>query len=370
LSILGADPTNSSSHGLPEQHTSDPSILQLLNHARKQIISNSPPSQDPGYGHDHHDGLDKYHGSSQPVPYTYYPSINTAPPPVADGGVYYPSPQAAGDNTGAGGVGGLGNLPPPEVARFIPCRYFPACRYGSSCLFAHPQPPYFQGSLPPPAPYVPPYDAMSAQPYAPNYYPIPPSFSPQNGAHHLAPLSPPFGHHAAHRHSPSEVVPPTQPHFGANGIPPPPSAYPPISPPPFSHPGQVPLPMSISPLPPLQQQPVMAVAAPEPSMYNSASSPTPAFVPQDTANQYHKPSQPTVTPINFSAVNGDSKPANPQPNGYGPGPIHSHREGSHIRRGSTRRSSFAGRKPPCLFFPAGRCKNGYVLKDQVLLPIN
>lgn len=30
------------------------------------------------------------------------------------------------------------NLPPPEVARMIPCRFFPNCRYGDQCIFAHP----------------------------------------------------------------------------------------------------------------------------------------------------------------------------------------------------------------------------------------
>lgn len=30
------------------------------------------------------------------------------------------------------------NLPPPEVARMIPCRFFPNCRYEDKCIFAHP----------------------------------------------------------------------------------------------------------------------------------------------------------------------------------------------------------------------------------------
>lgn len=355
--VLGADPMSSSSHGLPEQYTSDPSVLEVLNCARKRLTPNGILSRDHGYGHDLNDDLDKYPRSSHPVPYPYYPSINSPPPSMTEGGVYYPPPpQATGETPGAGGMGGPGNLPPPEVARFIPCRYFPACRYGSSCLFAHPQTPYFQGSLPPPAQYGPPYDPMSAQPYTPNYYAIPPSsFSSQNGVHHLAPLSPPFDQHSAHRHSPSEVVPPVPTHFGANGIPPPP-AFPPISPPTYSHPGQAPLPMSVSPLPALQQP---AIPAPGPqTMYNPAISPAPAFVQQDTPNQYSTPAQPIATPINFPSVNGDSKPPIPQPNGHGAGPTHSHRDGGQSRRGSARRSSFVGRKPPCLFFPAGRCKNG------------
>lgn len=31
-------------------------------------------------------------------------------------------------------------LPPPEVARQIPCRYFPNCAYADKCIFLHPQP--------------------------------------------------------------------------------------------------------------------------------------------------------------------------------------------------------------------------------------
>ena len=31
------------------------------------------------------------------------------------------------------------NLPPPEIARSIPCRFFPmgTCKYGDSCAFSH-----------------------------------------------------------------------------------------------------------------------------------------------------------------------------------------------------------------------------------------
>jgi hypothetical protein len=42
------------------------------------------------------------------------------------------------------------------------------------------------------------------------------------------------------------------------------------------------------------------------------------------------------------------------------------REGAnHNRRGNNRRASFGGRKPPCLFFPAGKCKNGLVYHSFV-----
>ncbi|PWN36925.1 uncharacterized protein FA14DRAFT_159212 [Meira miltonrushii] len=79
------------------------------------------------------------------------------------------------------------NLPPPDVARMIPCKYFPNCKYGDKCVFAHPIPmgavppmppqghplspsmshpppmqPMFYGQMPPGYPY-PPYGANPQQ---------------------------------------------------------------------------------------------------------------------------------------------------------------------------------------------------------------
>jgi hypothetical protein len=35
------------------------------------------------------------------------------------------------------------NLPPAEVAKTIPCRNYPNCKYGSSCVFLHPRAPFY-----------------------------------------------------------------------------------------------------------------------------------------------------------------------------------------------------------------------------------
>jgi hypothetical protein len=85
----------------------------------------------------------------------------------------------------------------------------------------------------------------------------------------------------------------------------------------------------------------------------------PFVVRQDAAGQY--PNQNINGQPNFPEINGGPKspPLQPQTDGYGSGPGHRENMG-HIRRGSTRRGSFGGRKPACLFFPSGRCKNGYV----------
>ncbi|KAG6911593.1 hypothetical protein DXG01_011896 [Tephrocybe rancida] len=316
----GADPSNASSQGLPESYTSDPSIIELL---RYRASSRFPQdaSEDPSK---------QQYGTPPPAGYPYYP------PAPAEGGAYFPTPPNGTENTNPGGVG---HLPPPDIARFIPCRYFPACRYGASCMFAHPQQ-YFPGSLPPPATYVAPYEPMNVQHYPPNYFP-PPPFQP-NGVH---PMTPPP--HPAHGPSPSEVGMPVQPPFSPNGLPPAP--YGPMSPNAYPHSGQTPVPMMMSSLSPPHHQ-----AAPPAPMYNNAPSSAPAYVPHDGSAPYPVPI--AGKPQEFI---GDVKPLNPLET---PGPNNHHpiRDGSVHRRGGGRRPSFnsSGRRPPCLFFPSGRCKNG------------
>jgi hypothetical protein len=250
------------------------------------------------------------------------------------------------------------NLPPPEVASAIPCRYFPACRYGTACLFQHPTGPYFQGPLPPPAQYPTSYEQMPPQPYAPTYYPVSqPSFPPpMNGQH---PMAPPQGP-PVHGPSPSEMMsPPPQGHFSPNGAPAMPP-YGPISPVVYTHPGQAPLPMTIPPLPPLHHQPPPPVPQ-SPSAAFNPSSPPPqqaAFVLQQ--NSGHYPPVNGNGSVGYPEVNGavmKSPQLDPQPEPSVPA-----RDGSGARRGTARRGSFASRKPtpPCVFFPTGRCKNGYV----------
>ncbi|KAG5647545.1 hypothetical protein DXG03_008898 [Asterophora parasitica] len=348
----GADATNGSSQGPPAQYTSDPAILELLGFAQSKA-SVVLPADGPVYSQDANENAEKQYqyGPSTPGAYTYYPSINGVPPPP-EGGVYYPQPPP--QNLGeAPSPGGPGNLPPPDVARFIPCRYFPACRYGASCIFAHPQQ-YYPGSLPPPpAQYVAPYDSINVQPYSPNYYP--PSFQP-TASHPMTPLSPPAG---GHGHSPSEILPVQAP-FSPNGIPPVP--YGPISPHAYSHPGQASAPLMMSPLPPLQHQ---AVLPGPPNMYTNAPASAPPYVQHDGTTPYpvSQPGKPNLLP----ELNGDVKLPHPQDipglNNHHPIP----REAGHHRRGG-RRTSFNGRKPPCLFFPTGRCKNGDDCRFPHVLP--
>ncbi|KAK4683568.1 hypothetical protein P7C73_g6673, partial [Tremellales sp. Uapishka_1] len=72
----------------------------------------------------------------------YYP-----PPQFFDqqrAGMFMPFPSQRKDGSHPNGNGnGQGaspnNLPPAEVAKTIPCRNFPNCKYGNGCVFFHPQ---------------------------------------------------------------------------------------------------------------------------------------------------------------------------------------------------------------------------------------
>ncbi|GJJ09827.1 hypothetical protein Clacol_004051 [Clathrus columnatus] len=152
----GADPNNASTQGRPETYTTDPYILHLLAVARGDVTPYPEPAMHPQYY--------SYPPYYQYVQDSWY--LHHHPQPPAQQEDHQPDPADSTSNTPPTTNTTTGNssvistnpssypgLPPPEVARNIPCRYFPACRYGSSCLFLHPMTPYFPGSLPPPAQY-------------------------------------------------------------------------------------------------------------------------------------------------------------------------------------------------------------------------
>ncbi|KAK7059179.1 hypothetical protein VNI00_001806 [Paramarasmius palmivorus] len=356
----GADPNLPSSQGSPHECTQDPAILELLNSAQTKMDPN-------GYMHDPIANQEKSYYPPPPPPgaYPYYP-----PHGMPEGAVYYPQPPEGQPPAGSG----PGNLPPPEIARLIPCRYFPACRYGSSCMFAHPQGPYFQGPLPPPAQYPAPYDPMNPQNYSPNYYPMsPPSFQPPppNGVPmNSLPSSPPP---MAQGPPSNEMTPPPAP-FSPNGAPVqlpyppmvPPSPYPP-------HPGQPPMHMGGPPVPAVYHQgpppPPQGQPQSPPAMYNGVPPPPPFAMQPNVPPQYPPPA-----PVAYPDVNGvaiKSPPLNPQPDFASPVPHGTRESATHNRRGSVRRGSFGVRsKPPCLFFPAGKCKNGDDCRFPHVLPDN
>ena len=355
LSIPGADPVSSFSQGQLEQYTSDLIIINLVRQAQNKSIP-LENNQENNYRQDLSDDRDKRYYGHPSGAYPYYPPINTTPSPLADGGsVYYPPPPPH-DSSENLASGGLSNLPPPEIARSIPCRYFPACRYGSSCMFAHPQTPYFQGPAPPPNQYIPYDPSLGLQAYGSSYYPVPPpTFQQPNGVSHMAPLSPPPGPPPlVHGRSHSEVVPPTPNPYTPGGLSPLPygSMLPPVYPPQ----GQVPMSVPMSNVHP--QPPIPPPVPQSPSvMYNQSSMPNPVYNGHPDGNGSYP--LPPNGPILYSEAEGDANGTLlPQNDGFAHGPP-THRDVmSHGGRRGGRRSSFNSRKPACIFYPSGRCKNG------------
>ncbi|KAG8830608.1 hypothetical protein FRC17_004647 [Serendipita sp. 399] len=134
-----------------------------------------------------------------PGPHIYQAQSQGDAPPGETG-----QQQANGtqQNNSAPWVPGPGGLPPKEVARTIPCRYFPECRFGASCWFlhpgvdqsqanddVHPPKPFLSGSMPPPVRYGPSgaWDPSGAAPQTNGVSPVSPDggkapYSPQGTA--------------------------------------------------------------------------------------------------------------------------------------------------------------------------------------------
>ncbi|KAI0294975.1 hypothetical protein BC826DRAFT_1104445 [Russula brevipes] len=312
----GANPAHTSTHGLPEQYTSDAAVVELLRAAAIPKVNPDAPPQDPRFIHDPNVGPPKAYYMPHPGSYAYYHGMPV--PPLPEGAMpYYPpppappasSPPSADDQAAPSSGNNVSNLPPPEIARLIPCRYFPACRYGASCIFAHPQGPYYPGPMPPPAQYPSPYEQP---PYPTNFYPIPappPQFQQPNGVpppHHLSPVSPQSATQPVplpppqfvHQRNTSEIVPPLQIPFGSSGAPVP-GPYGPMSPvsPSYPHSSQLPVPLSVPPPPPAHP-----TAGPQ-----SPTGPYPQSAPQSVVHQRFPAS---------SEQNGTQK-SSPQ-EGFGP----------------------------------------------------
>jgi hypothetical protein len=406
LLARGADPNNASSQGKPESYTQDPAILELLKAGGSQPAINGqlPHTGTPGAPEGHSpDAVHHYDqngappapypqpmpgywymppgGAYPPYPYMPHPPAEGMPPQQHPMQGYYPgpphhpqghppqpsqdaqSPQDAGHQQ----PGGSPTMHiPPEVARTIPCRYFPMCKYGASCMFAHPAAPYYNG--PPPPVSYPGYEAMNHPPsYAPHgYYGVPPPPPPQ------AFPPPPAAHATGGPQSPVQhtggAPPPHPVPFPADGSvppPPPPGAYP-YPPPQLATSQPMPPPVTISPTAPYHPAPVVIPVQPPVSAYTSPVSPTLHRKESGGANNYPQPPSsappvvaqaPQTNGFVESPVNG--KPA-PHFNGAGESEGRPHFQSNNgYRRGGFRKTSFNGpARPPCLFFPAGKCKNG------------
>ena len=110
--------------GRPEQFTSEQIIIELLNgaqaqaHAMGSAVPNGYPQID---GFSTEAGAEPPKAGYYPPQYMYYPAVPPNGAILPEGAVpYYPAPPptAPGQPDPSGGS----NLPPPEIARMIPCR--------------------------------------------------------------------------------------------------------------------------------------------------------------------------------------------------------------------------------------------------------
>ncbi|TXT13539.1 hypothetical protein VHUM_00906 [Vanrija humicola] len=271
------------------------------------------------------------------------------------GAVHYPPRKESNANGAAapnGAANGAANLPPTEVAKTIPCRNFPNCKYGASCIFFHPrpQPGFFPGA---PAGY---YDPAAGGfvPYpagAAPFFPGAPQFVPGASADDAAAAP------ATSESTPADAAA-TTPH---DSIPAqsPGAAHVPSAVAPAFVPGAIPVPngdaqgYAIGPLSPtlIPHSPPPADAA-----YFATSPPQfqpfiPNGYPGGPGRRQSFGQQFAGGPKPFHgkkpSFSGGSKP-------WGPGG----RPGGSSHLGQWK----DGNPPPCAFFREGKCRNGEYCK--------
>lgn len=203
--VTGANPFNGTVQGGPETYTTDEAILQLLTEARDAYVArgtakdnDSPqtPSDQPNGFPTTFDPAQAYYRPMPPpgAEHTYAPGYY-----MTEGG-YFIVPQQPMEYPPSTPFRGpqqqpsesTKNIPCRYASLFdvfnlvtecshviLPCSYFPNCRYGASCHFAHPAlpPPAGYYTVPPPQSY-PHYDPNAPIPYNPQFYPGHPVFPP------------------------------------------------------------------------------------------------------------------------------------------------------------------------------------------------
>ncbi|WVF69231.1 hypothetical protein IAT40_004007 [Kwoniella sp. CBS 6097] len=324
-------------------------------------------------------------------PQEFYPQ-----PPFYPGqpdGRFMPPPPAgpagpAGPNKNGGPLGSPNgnhnNLPPAEVSKTIPCRNFPNCKYGASCVFFHPGGPrqFF-----PAGPAGGPNGSFVPQGYEGGYsgpYPPPgPYFVPQNGQYH----NPAFPEQAQASVNPASEIPEQQQqHDQAQQIQtapvpvPAPSQHVPSAIAPVFVPGfqAIPGPADImtSPPPPSQfglspMSPSMLGTSlpsiPPAEAFFAAASPPNGFVPPPppSAGAPHAHARRQSQGQNF----GQQQYGAPgKPFGHGKKPSFSGGPKPWMGRqpaqnGSAKLGGWKdGNPPPCAFYAQGNCRNGEFCK--------
>ncbi|KAG8906544.1 hypothetical protein FRB99_006658 [Tulasnella sp. 403] len=394
----GADPNNASSQGRPDTYTHDPVILELLRLTPPTPVVNgvsdavaSSDATVPQEGAPQYDQSAAAYDQAMrnywymPPPNGMYPPYGGYMPPPPDGvqhpmPSYYPVPPPQGhpqqqqpqqpidhqpSPDGTRPDGQLGQQQPqqqpqppqstattptlhisPDIARTIPCRYFPMCKYGPSCMFLHVSVPYFNGP-PPPVHYPAGYEAIGHPPAFPPhpYYAIPPpqSYPPPPSSSTAGPHSP--VQHTTHA-PPAHPIP-----FTPEGAPPQVSQVPP--PVPYPAPNYAP--------PPPQHPPHISIS-PTANFHPAVMPVQPSYPPPPVSPTHHRKesnsyTQPLVPAQHANGFN-ESNTLKPAPTYPEEGRNNSSFPRESYRRGGFRRTSFTTRKPPCAFFPAGKCKNG------------
>ncbi|KLT45549.1 hypothetical protein CC85DRAFT_137398 [Cutaneotrichosporon oleaginosum] len=245
------------------------------------------------------------------------------------------------------------NLPPAEVAKTIPCRNFPNCKYGTSCMFYHPHPQL--GFFPPQAYYE---GGFVPYPHGAPFFPGAQEFVPQqqhqqaNGTAEAAPASVDGAISAPSEENgeaaPQEAAAQAQAHVPSAGAP------------------------AFVPGVPMPQEMMNGFVGSPPAAFMS-----PPLLPAQDAAAFYATSPPQFQPFLPSAYGGHGRR---QSFGFNNGGMHGGPKPYHGKKpsfsggpkpwgpggrpgGSSHLGQWKdGHPPPCAFFREGKCRNGEFCK--------
>ncbi|WVO14217.1 hypothetical protein L204_101849 [Cryptococcus depauperatus] len=318
---------------------------------------------------------------SMPPQFMGIPPPNFYPPPnyfpMQNGGENFPPRKESASGPSGNGNNANGqsnpNLPPAEVSKYIPCRNFPNCKYGASCVFFHPRPtPFYSGGPAQNGSFVPqgyenypPYPPVPAPYFAPsgdNFHSFPPEAQqPQTEApDQVAPQGrdgaqiPPSD--SAPAPAPIVPVPVSAPLPAPNG-PHVPSAVAPVFVPGYQPSDMMnsppPVHFSMSPLSPS----VLGISLPSvpPAEVFFATSPANSFMPPPMNGHIRQQS--------FGQGPGQFGGQAGKPFGHGKKPSFSNGKPFGARPPASKFGAWKdGNPPPCAFFNQGNCRNGEFCK--------
>lgn len=268
------------------------------------------------------------------------------------------APNGTANGSTANG-GNAPNLPPAEVAKTIPCRNFPNCKYGASCMFYHPHPQqgffppqgYYEGGFVPYPPGAPFYGG--AQEFVPQQQQQQPNGTAESASGEATSAPTEENGEAASNHdsisSAAGVAPPHVPSAGA-------PAFVPGAMPMSPHAAEM---FLGSPPAAFMSPPLMPAPSASDAAAFFATSP-PQFQPFLPNGAYSGPGR-RQSFGQFNGGHGGPKPYHGKkpsfsggPKPWGPGG----RTGGSSHLGQWK----DGNPPPCAFFREGKCRNGEFCK--------